>query len=449
MVRALRPPNPWSSVSKPASPASDAPTATRLIGLSLGADLCWPSAFEDILQQLDLSIPMPQPDGGEQQVRFQTERVVIEPFDLAYKPRYDVVLDRITHWYHISREWVKKIALMDDVYVLNNPWAIQGVEKHTSYCAMMRLGFPIPETWMIPPKKNREEEGDVGVTVKRYGKLFDLGAVGEQVGYPAFLKPYDGGGWVGVRRVTDADSLHRAYDQSGERVQHLQAGVKDWDLFVRAIGVGPQVLIVRYDPDAPLHARYVVDFHFLEGDQWMQATRICRVINAFFNWDFNSCEMLRSGDVLHPIDFANACPDSQVTSLHFYFPELVKALLRWTLFCAATKRKPNLDSRWRDYLAIADEPGSFEEKLPRYDALAREHFSADAFKAFCDAHLQELDAAALEYFSSARFKTVVRAKVAALYPPHEVDEFTEHFYGMVQFWCKTERDRLAGAPQEA
>ncbi len=414
--------------------------STRLIGLSLGADLCWPAAFEDILTQLDLSLAL-----GNDTVRFATERVVIEPFDLRYKPRYDVVLDRITHWYHISREWVKKIALMDGVYVLNNPWAIQGVEKHTSYCAMMRLGFPIPDTWMIPPKTNRESEGDIGVTVKRYGKLFELGDVGAKVGYPAFLKPYDGGGWVGVRRVTDDRSLHQAYDDSGERVQHLQSAVPDWDLFVRAIGIGPQVMMARYDPDAPLHARYKVDFNYLDGEEWMQATRICRVINAFFNWDFNSCEMLRSGGVLHPIDFANACPDSQVTSLHYYFPELVKCLLRWSLFCAATRRKPNLDSQWGKFLAIADEPGSFDEKLPRYDALAREHFSADEFASFCKTHLADLDEVAVTYFESPRFKTVVRAKVATLYPAHEVDQFTDHFHGLVQFWCRTERDRLASA----
>ncbi|MCB9779888.1 MAG: hypothetical protein H6742_15085 [Alphaproteobacteria bacterium] len=409
----------------------------RLIGLSLGADLCWPAAFEEILEAMDLTV-----DLGDGPVSFSTERVVIEPFDLQYQPRYDVVLDRITHWYHISREWVKKIALMDGVYVLNNPWAIQSVEKHTSYCAMMRLGFPIPQTWMIPPKTPRESEGDVGVTVRRYGKLFDLAKVAEQVGYPAFLKPYDGGGWVGVRRVTSDAQLHAAYDDSGDRVQHLQAGVKDWDLFVRAIGIGPQVLIVKYDPDAPLHKRYVVDYHFLDAAEWQQATRICRTINAFFNWDFNSCEMLRADGVLHPIDFANACPDSQVTSLHYYFPELVKALLRWTLFCAATKRKPKLDTQWGAYLAIADGPGSFDEKLERYDALAREHFDADAFAAFCKEHLADLDEVAVTWFQTPRFREVVRAKVAALFPAHEVEMFTDHFTGLVHFWARTERERL-------
>ena len=29
-------------------------------------------------------------------------------------------------------------------------------------------------------------------------------------------------------------------------------------------------------------------------------------INAFFGWDFNSCEALSQGGTWHPIDFANA-----------------------------------------------------------------------------------------------------------------------------------------------
>jgi hypothetical protein len=75
-------------------------------------------------------------------VRFEIERVSIEPFDLRQPVEYDVLLDRVTHWYHTSREWIKKAVVMNDLYVLNNPWSIQANEKHTSYAAMMRLGCP-------------------------------------------------------------------------------------------------------------------------------------------------------------------------------------------------------------------------------------------------------------------------------------------------------------------
>jgi hypothetical protein len=327
------------------------------------------------------------------------------------------------------------------VYVLNNPWSIQSMEKHTTYAAMMKLGFPIPETWLIPPKEY-ESGGDWDVTVKRYNRLFDLGRVGEGVGYPAFLKPYDGGGWVGVTRVTDATSLRAAYDRSGKRVQHLQAAVPDWDLFIRAIGIGPQVNVVKYDPDQPLHDRYRVEFGFVTGEEWQRAARICRVINSFFGWDFNSCEMLRSGGMLHPIDFANACPDSQVTSLHFHFPWLVKALLRWTIFNAATRRRKKLDLQWEAFFAARDPELPFDDQLAKYDAIAKASFDTDRFHEFDKAHLGALDEVAWTFFGDQRFYDIVTEKVEALFPKHEVKQFSDHFFGMVQFWRKTERDRI-------
>jgi len=36
----------------------------------------------------------------------------------------------------------------------------------------------------------------------------------------------------------------------------------------------------------------------------------------------------------------------------------------------------------------------------------------------------------------------VRRKRAVIFPAHEVERFTEHFWGLLQFWRRTERDRL-------
>ncbi|OQC36315.1 MAG: D-alanyl-alanine synthetase A [Acidobacteria bacterium ADurb.Bin051] len=409
---------------------------TKRIGLSLGADLCWPICFEELLARLALAIPI----GGDT-ISFAVERVTIEPFDLRQPCPYDVVLDRLTHWYHTSREWIKKAVVMDDLYVLNNPWSLQANEKHTSYCAMMRLGMPVPDTWMLPPKAYEPRE-DLQVTLERYARLFDLAAVGEKVGYPAFVKPYDGGAWVGVSKVDNELELNAAYDASGTRLLHLQRAVLPFDLFVRALGVGPQVSVMRYDPEAPLHDRYKVDFDFVNAEEWRLLADTCLTINTFFGWDFNSCEALRRDGVFHPIDFANACPDSQVTSLHYHFPWLVKAKLRWALFVAATGRRMRKTLDWEPYFAVAREELPYREKLARYAAIARERLEADRFEEFCARHLAHLDEVAWEFFGTEVAREAVRAKVAALYPAHEVERFTEHFWGLIQFWRRTEADRL-------
>ncbi|NNF66693.1 MAG: hypothetical protein HKM98_04195 [Gammaproteobacteria bacterium] len=405
---------------------------TRRIGLSLGADICWPICYEALLKKLDLNLKM-----NGQTLAFECERVQIEPFDLRQGCDYDVVIDRLTHWYHLSREWIKKSILMDDLYVLNNPWSLQSMEKQTSYCAMMRLGFPVPDTWLLPPK-DYVESADLKSTLSQYAKLFDLADIGDRVGYPLFMKPYDGGAWVGVTAIKDSEALQKAYDSSGTRVMHLQKGVPH-DSFVRCIGLGPQWNCVNYDPDAPLHDRYRMDTDFLPADQKQFLQDMTMVINAFFGWDFNSCEALRDNGVWCPIDFANACPDSQVTSLHFHFPWLIKANLRWSIFCAATQRNMKTDLNWRAYFDIADSDRTFEEKFAEYTKLARARFNVDEFESFCDTHLGHLDDVASEFFGSDVVRDAIHKKVSSLFPQHEIEQFTELFYSRVQDWREYDR----------
>ena len=405
---------------------------TRQIGLSLGADICWPICFEEIMRRLKLSIPWK----GDT-VSFEVSRVTIEPFNLRQPCRYDVVIDRLTHWYHVSREWIKKAIVLDNLYVFNNPWSIQANEKHATYCAMMRLGLPIPETWMVPPKAY-DKSADLEATLQRYAKLFDIGAIGKQIGYPLFMKPYDGGGWVGVTKIDNEAALRAAYEASGTKIMHLQAGVIPYDRFVRCVGLGPQTRVVNYDPSAPLHDRYRTDRDFLVGDEQRRLQDITLTINAFFGWDFNSCEALLKGGEWYPIDFANACPDSQVTSLHYHFPWLIKANLRWAIFCATTRRAVHRNLDWEPYFRIAATDLSAHEKLRGYALLAREHFSTDAFREFCAQHLAHLDEVAYEFFGTAEARDAVRKKVTALYPAHEIDQFTELFFNRIQDWRKME-----------
>jgi hypothetical protein len=403
-------------------------SVTRKIGLSLGADICWPLCYEQILDKLNLAI-----DWKGDTVKVAVERVTIEPFDLRQPCEYDVVLDRLTHWYHTSREWIKKAILMDGLYVLNNPWSVQSMEKHTSYCAMMHLGMPIPDTWMIPPK-SYEPTPDLKPTLKSYAKLFDLGAIGKAIGYPMFMKPYDGGGWRAVSRVTDEASLRARYEESGKGVMHLQAAVQPFDSFVRCIGLGPQTHLVRYVPDAPLHDRYSQDKDFVTDEEAQLMRDTTLTINAFFGWDFNSCESLRKDGVWYPIDFANPCPDSQITSLHRHFPWLVKANLRWSIFCAVTKRPMRRTLDWEPFYKVAAQDLPYRDKLRGYAKIAAERFETARFEEFCAKHLPHLDEVAWEFFGTAAAKSAFREKVAALFPAHEVEQFTELFWNRVQAW---------------
>jgi hypothetical protein len=255
-----------------------------------------------------------------------------------------------------------------------------------------------------------------------------------------FMKPYDGGAWVGVSRIENADALKAAYEQSGKRLMTLQRAVDPHDLFVRIIGVGPQVKMVRYDPSAPLHERYQVDFNFLTADEASLLRDVTLTINTFFGWDFNSCECLRQGGEFYPIDFANPCPDSQVTSLNYHFPFIVLSQLRWAIFCAATKRPMRRNLDWAPYYEIAKRDLPYRERIAAYASIANERLETERFEAFCAEHLSRVDEVALEFFGTDRAKEAVRLKVQSIFPSHEVEQFTEHFWGLIQFWRKTESE---------
>ena len=407
-------------------PTPAPPEVTRRIGLSLGADLCWPIAYREILRRLDPRIPTA--DGT---ARFAVEDVMIEPFDLQKPGRYDLVIDRLTHWYFPTREWIKKSVVMDDLYVFNNPWSVQSMEKHTSYCALMKLGFPVPRTWLIPPKAY-EPSDDLAVTLARYARLFDLGEVARELGYPLFMKPYDGGGWRGVSRIEDDEALRAAYDESGKVVMHLQQAVEGHDRFVRCVGLGPQTRAVLYDPAAAQHDRYTVERDFLGPADARTIRDMTLTINAFFGWDFNSCEALRSEGRWLLIDFANPCPDSQVTSLHYHFPWLIKANIRWSVFCAATRREMRVNLDWQPFIDACEPDMTLEERVRACGAIAEARFETDRFVAFCATHLAELDEVADEFFGGAAARDAVRAKVSSLYPEHEIDEFTALFFDRIQ-----------------
>jgi len=401
------------------------------IGLLLGTEDDWPRAYEALLRRLGAV-------GGDdgRSHRLRSVRVTIEPFNLRDRPRHDLVIDRLAYWYYHPREWLKKIALMDDVYLLNSPFTFQSMEKHAAYCAMMRLGLKVPETVLVP-YKNPLDNSRYAYTAARYNQAFDLEATAAQVGYPLYMKPYDGGAWVGVTRVRDAQELHAAYDASGERLMHLQASVEGYDVFARSLTIGPETMVMKFRPEQPMHARYEVDHGFLDADVGNEVVTISRLVNAFFRWEFNSCESLVRGADVHPIDYANACPDVAITSLHYYFPWAMAALLRWTVFCVVTGRKPRLDLDTSSFFEIADDPAlSYADKLGQYRRLADEYFDTRRYEEFCARHLANVDEIVFDWVSSEEFRSLLRETVRAMYPVHEHEKFLGHFGGLVDAWIR-------------
>jgi hypothetical protein len=416
----------------------------HLIGLLLGTEEDWPTAFEALVARVP-----PIEYGGETHT-FRTERIVNEPFDLRAKPRYALVIDRLGWWYDLAREWIKKCALMNDVYLLNNPFTFQAMEKHSAYVAMMRLGLKVPETWMVPhkapapiPRFDYMAEKFEHMATK-YNAPFDLERVAEQVGYPLFMKPFDGGQWVGVTRIKDAQELHAQYDASGERLMHLQASVEGFEVFARSLSIGAETTVMRFEPDNPMHERYQVEHDFLTPELGWEVVTISRLVNAFFRWEFNSCESLIRGGEAFPIDYANASPDVAITSLHYYFPWAMEALVRWCVFCTVTGRRMRIDQDKRTYFEIGDRDDlSYEDKLREYRRLADEYFQVEEYEAFSAEQLPSLHESVVEYVESPAFDALLVDTVRAVFPEHEHEQMIERHRGLTGAWARDQHPSAA------
>jgi hypothetical protein len=382
----------------------------HLIGLLLGTEEDWPGAFEALVARL----------GGisyrGETHRLTTERIMNEPFDLRARPRYGLVIDRLAWWYHVPREWLKKISLMDDVYLLNNPFTFQAMEKHSAYCAMMRLGLKVPETWLVPHKVPPDNPRFLPMA-ERYNPAFDLDAIGSEIGYPLFMKPFDGGQWVG-----------------------LQASVEDFDVFARSLSIGAETMVMRFRPDRPMHDRYEIAHDFLTAELGEEVVTISRLVNAFFRWEFNSCETIVKGGDAYPIDYANASPDVAVTSLHYYFPWAIEALVRWAAFCLVSRRQMLVNQNTRDYFAVGDrEDMSYEDKLREYRRLADAYFQADEYAEFVATALPHAHEAMVEYVESAEFDDLLVGTVRETFPTHEHEQFVAHYRGLLAAWARDQR----------
>jgi hypothetical protein len=200
---------------------------------------------------------------------------------------------------------------------------------------------------------------------------------------------------------------------------------------------------MKFDPEQPMHGRYSVSHDFLSADIGAEVTSIGRIVNAFFRWEFNSCETLVKGTDVFPIDYANACPDVAITSLHYYFPWAMKALVKWSVFATATGRPvtPYVDPA--PWFTIADrEDLSYYDKLSAYRTMADDYFDTERYSDFCASRLPDIDEIVLEYIESPDFDRVLVETVTTTFPPHEHDEFIAHFRGLLGAWVTDERRRI-------
>jgi hypothetical protein len=213
--------------------------------------------------------------------------------------------------------------------------------------------------------------------------------------------------------------------------------VEGFDVFVRCLSIGAETMAMRFDPTRPMYDRYQVEHDFLSPDLGREVVTVSRLVNAFFRWEFNSCETIVKDGEAFPIDYANASPDVALTSLHYYFPWAIAALAKWSLFCLATGRAMRVDQDFDPYFAVAaDDTVGYDEKLAAYRRHADAYFEVASYEEFCGGPLRHVDEALLELVSSPWFDDLLVETVCSTFPAHEHERFVAHYRGLLGAWSR-------------
>ena len=219
---------------------------------------------------------------------------------------------------------------------------------------------------------------------------------------------------------------------------HLQTALEGFDVFVRSLSIGAETMSMWFDPSRPMHDRYQVRHDFLTPELGDEVVTISRLVNAFFRWEFNSCETIVKDGVAYPIDYANASPDVALTSLHYYFPWAITALVRWSRVLRGDAprdaRQPELARLLRLGRPRRLELRGEAREVPR--ARRRVLPGATQYEEFCATHLAHLDELAHEWFTSPEFDDVLVRTVRSTFPAHEQEHFVEHYRGLLAAWAR-------------
>ena len=257
-------------------------------------------------------------------------------------PAYAVIIDRISHDIPFYRAFLKHAAL-SGAAIVNNPFWWSADDKFFNYSLAAKLGVAVPRTVMLPHKS--PPTGATDRTMRNLEYPLNWDAVFAYIGFPAFLKPIDGGGWRDVHHVHSRDEFFHAYDQSCDLCMVLQRAVNFTEYF-RCFVVGPEkVLIIPYDPRRPHHERYRLNAPPANRRLLKRLRADAITLCSALGYDFNTVEFAVEKGVPYAIDFMNPAPDADLRTIGpENFEWVVEAVASLAIKKARAAQTPVLES---------------------------------------------------------------------------------------------------------
>ena len=245
------------------------------------------------------------------------EMVKVGGVRLDESKKYDIIIDRISHEVPYYRATLKRLAL-EGTYVINNPFWWSADDKFFNYSLAAKIGVAIPKTVLLP--QHAYIKDITSESLRNLEFPIDWEGIIDYVGFPAFLKPHDGGGWKNVSKINSLEELWMEYNQSGTLCMTLQEGI-EYDHFVRCYCVGQEkVLIMPYDPSKPYLSgmQYVNVENYLTPELHRRVEQDVITICKALGYDLNTVEFAIKDGIPNAIDFMNPAPDAELASVGEY-----------------------------------------------------------------------------------------------------------------------------------
>ena len=313
----------------------------KKVGILFGMEDTFPWAFIDKVNELG-------------QGKIIAEAVKIDKVQQGIDYGYSVIFDRISQEVPFYRAYLKNAALMGTA-VINNPFWWSADEKFFNNCLAMELGIPVPKTILLPSKERPEN-----TTEKSFRNLvapLDWDYIFDYIGFPAYMKPHDGGGWKSVYRVENADELFTSHEETGHLVMMLQEEII-FDDYYRVYCLGQKyVHIMPYEPRNEFHLRYATEPK-TTGAAHQKLMKIITdytlKLNKALGYDFNTVEFAIRDGVPYAIDFCNPAPDADIHSVgQTNFAWIVEHSAKYAIEKAKAHKPKQNNTSWGTFVKNA------------------------------------------------------------------------------------------------
>jgi hypothetical protein len=260
---------------------------------------------------------------------------------------YEVIVDRISQDVPFYRTWLKNAALMGTV-VINNPFWWSADDKYFNNCLMTQVGVPVPKTVIIPSRDLPSDTSDESFSNLEYP--LDWESMFRYIGFPAYMKPFAGGGWKNVYKLRTAEEFFEKHSETGQLVMLLQEEIV-FEEYYRCYCVGRKyVHIMPYEPRNPHHLRYVADFKPSQERLKLMEEIVLR-INKFLGYDLNTVELAVRDNIPYAIDFCNPAPDADRNSVgEENFEWIVETMANYTIERAMENKEGKNNLSWGEYV---------------------------------------------------------------------------------------------------